>query len=127
MKIRIENLISDGDETRVEFSSDYGCSFALWGSDEPTSGAFYDIEFEIDDDLVWGESISTTTRDADTIAFEKGALVIVGTVVKLEKDGCLSVRLGDSIILLDVEDVPEDISGIVEFRTLEAKLYSTNL
>ena len=127
MKIKIENVISEGDETRVKFSSDYGCSSALWASDEPTCGEFYDIEFEIDDDLVWGESISTTTRDGDTIALEEGAFVIVGTVLKLEEDGCLSIGLGDSVILLDVENMPEDTSGLVECRATEVKLYSTNL
>ena len=62
--------------------------------------------------IVWGESVSTTTRDGDTIALEEGAFVIVGTVLKLEEDGCLSIGLGDSVILLDVENMPEDTSGL---------------
>lgn len=127
MKVKIEKVISQGDETRVKFSSDYGCSLAIWASDEPTCGAFYDIEFEVDDDLVWGESISTTTRDGDTIAFEEGMFVIVGTILKVEEDSCLSISLGGSVILLDVENMPENVSGLVECRAAEVKLYSTNL
>lgn len=127
MKIKVEKVFDEGDETCVEFSSEYGRSSALWGDDKPTSGSFYDVEFEIDDDLVWGESISTTTRHGATIAFEEGFFVIVGEVINLEEDGCLSISVGDSVILLDVENVPENISGLVECRASYVKLYSTNL
>jgi len=127
MKIKVESVISEGDEARVKFSSDYGCSSAIWASGGPTCGALYDIEFEIDDDLVWGENISTTTRAGDTIAFEEGVCVIVGTVLKVEEDGCFSISLGDSVILLDVENMPENTSGLVECRASKVKLYSTNL
>ncbi|MGO1298557.1 MAG: hypothetical protein ACTMIA_14805 [Vibrio sp.] len=126
MKIKIERTSNDGNETLVDFSSDYGSSAALWVGEPPTPGRLYDVELEIDDDLVWGESISTT-RDRVSIALEEGMFVVVGSVTSLEEDGCLSIAVGDSVILLDVENAPEDISGLVECRALDVKLYSTNL
>lgn len=127
MKIKVEQVLSEGGDTRVKFSSDYGYSSAIWASGAPTCGAQYDIEFEIDDDLVWGESISKATKDSETISFRQDNVVIIGTVLKFEADGCLSIRLGDNVILLDVEEMPDNISGLVECRASKVKLYSTNL
>ena len=127
MNITIEKTRNDGDKTYVEFSSKYGRSSAVWVAEEPSLGTSYDVEFEIDDDLVWGETISTTTRDASTIDFTGGLCVIVGRVISLEKDGCLAIALGDNVILLDVEQVPKDVSGLVECHASQVKLYPTNL
>lgn len=127
MKIKIERTSNDGNETLVDFSSNYGSSSGLWVGEKPTSGGLYDVELDIDDDLVWGEGISTTTKDKASIALEEGMFVVVGSVISLEEDGCLSIAVGDSVILLDVENAPEDISGLVECRALNVKVYSTNL
>ncbi|WP_250658638.1 hypothetical protein [Alkalimarinus coralli] len=127
MKIKIEKTNNQGDEIHIDFLSDYGRGSAIWAGEIPTPGAMYDVEIEIDDDLLWGENISTTTKNKPTIAIEKDMLVVAGKVIKLEKNGCLSIAVGDSIILLDVESPPEEIVGLIEFRASDVKVYSTNL
>lgn len=127
MKIKVERTSNDGNETLVDFSSNYGNSTSIWVGENPTPGRLYDVELEIDDDLVWGKNISTTTKGRTSIALEDGMFVVVGSVISLEEDGCLSIVVGDSVILLEVENAPEDISGLVECRALDVKVYSTNL
>jgi len=127
MKIKVEKMSCNDNVIRVDFSSDYGRSSALWVGEIPTLGTFYDVELDIDDDLVWGEGISTTKRDRAMIALEKGVFVVVGKVIKLEEDGCLSVSVGESVVLLDVANAPENISGLIECHALDVKVYSTNL
>jgi len=127
MKIKVEKVSLDDNVIRVDFSSDYGRSSALWVGEMPTLGTFYDVEFDIDDDLVWGESIFTTKRDRTMIALEKGAFVVVGKVIRFEEDGCLSIVVGESVVLLDVADAPENISGLIECHASDVKVYSTNL
>ena len=127
MKIKIEKTSNDGHETQVDFLSDYGKSAALWIGTPPTLGELYDVELKIDDDLVWGEGISKTTKGRASITLEEGMFVVVGSVISLEEDCCLSIAVGDSLILLNVKNAPEDIPGLVECRALVVKLYSTNL
>lgn len=127
MKIKVEKMYSDGDAVRVEFSSDYGRSAAIWVGEPPITGSFYDVELDVDDDLIWGESISTTSRNTATISLEEELFVVVGTVISLEEDGCLSISVGDSVILLDVENAPTGLSGLIECRASDVKLYPTNL
>ncbi len=127
MKIKVERMDDDPNGVHIDFSSEYGTSTALWVGEKPTLGAIYDVELEIDDDLVWGESISTTTNNRTTIGLEEGMFIVVGSVINLEEDGCLSIAVGDSVILLDVVNVPGDVSGLVECRASSVKVYSTNL
>ncbi len=127
MKIKVEKTYSHDDAVRVEFSSDLGRSAAIWVGEAPVTGAHYDVELDVDDDLVWGESVSTTSRNKPTIALEEELFVVVGTVISFEEDGCVSISLGDSVILLDVENVPKELSGQIECRASDVKLYPINL
>ncbi len=126
-KIKVERMDGNPNGVHIDFSSEYGTSTALWVGEKPTLGAIYDVELEIDDDLVWGESISTTTNNRTTIGLEESMFIVVGSVINLEEDGCLSIAVGDSVILLDVVNVPGDVSGLVECRASSVKVYSTNL
>lgn len=127
MKIKIKNIINNNNYVLVDFSSKYGCSVARWSGEIPRSGGVYDVELEIDDDFVWGVNIFETAKSRILIALEDGKFVIVGSVITLETDGCLSITVGDSVILLDVENAPADISGLVELHALDVTLYCTNL
>lgn len=127
MKIKVENTYSHGDSVRVEFSSDFGRSAAIWVGKAPVTGALYDVEIDVDDDLVWGESVSTTSRNKATIALEEELFVVVGTVISLEEDGCVSISVGDGVILLDVENAPKGLSGHIECRASDVKMYPINL
>ncbi|MCY9877329.1 hypothetical protein OTK59_12255 [Vibrio natriegens] len=127
MKIKVEKTYCDSDAARVEFSSDYGRSAAIWVGEAPVTGCLYDVELDVDDDLVWGESISTTSRSTAAISLEEELFVVVGKVISLEEDGCVSISVGDSVILLDVENAPNGLSGLIECRASDVKLYPTNL
>ena len=127
MKIKIEKTYSEFGKVRVEFSSDYGISAAMWVGEVPVIGSFYDVELDVDDDLVWGENISMTSTNATMISLEEEFFVVVGAVISLEEDGCVSISIGDSVILLEVKNAPKGLSGLVEFRVSDVKLYPTNL
>ena len=46
----------------LSFHLTMGVPSALWASDEPTCGEFYDIEFEIDDDRMGRKCIYDDKR-----------------------------------------------------------------
>jgi len=127
MNITIENITKNEESIFVEFVSDLGSSIAVWVGEEPVQGGSYDVEIDIDDDLVWGEDIVTTSKSTCTISSSGNEFCLVAKVISYEDDGCLSVSLGSSVLLLDVEGAPENISGLVECKASEVKLFSTNL
>ncbi|WP_157659234.1 hypothetical protein [Thauera butanivorans] len=127
MRIKVEKIIKSNKNNKIQFSSIYGGSSALWVGKTPVVGEIYDVELEIDDDLVWGVNIYTTTKASSSIALEEGVFVVIGTAIKLEEDGCLSMAVGDSVVLLDVKNAPKHISGPVECRASDVKVYSTNV
>ena len=127
MKIKVEKTYSNDCEVRVDFSSDFGRSAAIWEGEAPAAGVYYDVELDVDNTLVWGESVSTTSSNKSTIALEEELFVVIGKVISLEEDGCVSISVGDSVILLDVENAPKELTGHIECRASDVKLYPTNL
>ncbi len=127
MEMIVEKIIDEGDEICVFFSSEYGFLSALWEGDKPTINEIYDVELEVDDDFVWEENIYKAMGNETRIELKGGVYTIYGRVINLEEDGCLSVSLGDSVILLDTENLPKYISGLIECKAFKVKLYPTGL
>lgn len=127
MNIIIEKITKNEDLIFVDFSSDLGSSRAVWAGEKPVLGSSYDVEIDIDDDLVWGEDIVTASKSTCMVSSSENKFCLVAKVISSESDGCLSVALGNSVLLLDVEGLPGDISGVIECNASEVKLYSTNL
>lgn len=126
MNIRILSIETHQQQERVKFESTVGVGFGVWIGKLPTQGESIDVEVEIDDDLKWGRNITMTNESASTITSENSQFRFVAEVVTYEGNGCLSVRLGESVILLNVEDVPGNVKGWVECRAESVKLYPTN-
>lgn len=127
MKIKIENIVDEGDEIWIIFSSEYGSLSAFWEGDKPATNETYNVELEVDSDFVWEENIYKAMGNETRIEFKGGVYTIYGKAINLEEDGCLSVSLGDGVILLDTENVPKDISGLIECKAFNLKLYPTGL
>lgn len=127
MKIKIEKFASNADLLQVTFSSEFGKGFAQWVGLPPTSGEIYDVEIDIDEVLTWGESVTTSTSDIPAIYLKGGLLYFVGRVVQYEKNGCLSLSIGDSVILVSVEGAPDELGTTVVCKTASVKLYPTNI
>jgi hypothetical protein len=111
----------------VKFEGSIGIGFGVWMGELPAQGESIDVEIDVDDDLKWGRNIIMTSENVSMIALKNNQFHFVAEVLSYEDDGCLSVRLGDGIILLDVEDAPNDIKGWVECRAESVKLYPTNM
>lgn len=127
MKILIEKITKNDDLIFVDFSSDIGSSSAVWAGEEPVQSSSYDVEIDIEDDLVWGVNIFTTSKSNCMVSSFDNKFCFVAKVMSYEGDGCLSVSLGNSIFLLEVDGVPADISGAIECKASEVRLFSTNL
>ena len=103
MKIKvleINKLVKD--EVLVKFSSPYGDAYGFSVDPNPKLNKTYDVELDISQHLVWGEDIKEAVFDEYKIWHENDHIFIITQFDSFE-DGCLAVRFGEDIILIDTE------------------------
>ncbi|TBW47493.1 hypothetical protein EZI54_22675 [Marinobacter halodurans] len=127
MQIKIKNIERHLGEEKVEFYSCIGSGAGIWVGESPTLGQCIDIEFDIEDDFKWGENITTADNQKSMISVEKDCLRFVAQVVSYENDGCLTLKLGGTILFLDLDNAPMDLKGWIVGEAQSVKLYPTNL
>lgn len=127
MKIKIVNLSKTVGTKLVDFETAIGKGTALWVGEEPIIGKFYDVEIDVGDDLIWGINIIMTPEISSMIAVKDNLFYLVAKVISSEEEGCISVKLGDSVVLLEIERAPTGIFGMVECKAKNVRLYPTNL
>lgn len=127
MHIQILDVENIQNEIKVRFETPIGVGVGIWNGELPVLGDRTDIEIDIDDDLEWGKNITMTNSNIGMIAIEKNLFRFVARVISYEDDGCLTVKLGDSVVFLDVDNVPSTIQGWVEGKVKAVRLYPTNL
>ena len=127
MIIKVLSLNSNSNESLVSFESIVGNGIAVWSGNLPAQNDSVDVELNIDDDFTWGENITTTDTDTSTITMENDELHFVAEVVALEDEDCLTIKLGGTILFLDIEGAPNDISGWVKGLASQVSLHPSNL
>lgn len=111
----------------VTFRSDLGDGYAKWSGEKPHLNSNYNVEIDIDDKFVWGQNIATTDATATITKDDNYNIIAVAEVIAYEKDGCLSLKLNESVILLEVEGVPDNVTGNVKLRAVDVTLFPVNL
>jgi hypothetical protein len=107
MRIKILDVKNIQNEIKVKFETSIGVGTGTWNGELPALGDCIDI----DDNFEWGKNITTTNSNTSMIAIENNLFRFVTRVISYEDDGCLTVKLGDSVVFLDVDNVPGGIQG----------------
>lgn len=123
MKIKIIDI----KDSLVSFRSESGEGYAKWSGEKPLLNHTYDVEVDIDDEFVWGQNITTTDATSTMIMDDSNNIIAVAEVISYDEDGCLSVKINESVILLEVEGAPDNVGGYVKFDAKEVTLFPVNL
>ena len=88
-----------------------------------------DVEIEIESVLQWGVDIVDTTSSSPRISFSDGITEINALVEFLHEDNLVSLRLGDSILSIEVDRLPEEICAghWVLLKISDLQLFPTNI
>jgi hypothetical protein len=111
MRIQIVEVYdSRGSTPSVSFVSQIGSARGAWkGAGIPLASHVYEVEFEIGDDLVWGNNIQRAERSKPEMKLANGKVVITGLLETAQQGGQAAMRLEDSVVLLDVNgELPDD-------------------
>ncbi len=128
MQIKIAKILQEEEGgSLIEFETSFGGGIGIWIGSIPEIGMESEVEFEIDEEFVWGKDIELTNIGRMQMARQGSGVRLVGEIISYEEDDCLSVQLGESVILLEVEGAPRGISSQVEFKVQSLQLYPVNL
>ncbi|ANF97188.1 hypothetical protein [Paenibacillus bovis] len=103
MRIEIEKTNIVHGNCKVHFSTEYGKAVAYWNGELPEEGKAYIVEIEIEEILVLGENLEICDEYQFRIGMEKETIYLTGYLESIEEDGYAILRLGESIISLEIK------------------------
>ena len=106
MKVRIIDIV---DEHKVVVEVDKDKFIAEWDSEKPEKNEMYDVEMDIDDELIWKTNICLASKDDNVIIQEERDIEIVAQLNYNKENDLATLRVYDSIVLVDVEGIGQDI------------------
>lgn len=128
MKIIIKSFEENNEETKVVFSSEFGEGTALWQGALPKEGMSYDVEIEIPNVLKWGKDINETNSHLYSIKIINNRVCFEGKFESIsDEDGCMVVRFGNSILLLETEGVSPGAQSFLRFEIDKLIMYENNI
>ena len=106
MKVRIIDIV---DEHKVVVEVDKDKFIAEWDGEKPEKNEMYDVEMDIDDELIWKTNICLASKDDNVIIQEERDIKIVAQLNYNKENDLATLRVYDSIVLVDVEGSGQDI------------------
>jgi len=113
MKIRVTEVLFVENTIRVNFCSSVGAGTATWVGTAPTIGDEQDVEFDLDEVFSWGENIVPSTLKAPCITVINGVTQITAELVEDSSEESAALKLGDSIILMELDEATTRKTGFV--------------
>ena len=127
MKIRVTEVLSIENPLRVGFQTSVGSGTALWIGETPTIGEEQDVEFDLNEIFCWGKNLVPSLRSAPGINVINGVTQITAEIVQNAEEEWIALKLGDSLILIELDEPFTEPCDFVEARTTDVRLFPTNI
>lgn len=128
MKIDIVNITRKENENYQVTAKIFNDIFsAEWHSGEPFKKS-YEVEMELDEELIWNENIRASDKGVDSIIQDGECIKIFARLDYNHEDDLAALYIYNSIILIDLLGANQDLSAIrIEALCESIKLYDVNL
>lgn len=127
MKIVVFDTFSYLNVLHVKFHSPFGDGTALWSDTAPKIGEIIDAEFDVEEIFSWNINMKPTSEKSSKIKMKDSLIQITAELVQADEDGCAALKLGDSIILIELDGPIPQKSGFVELSATAIQLYPTHI
>ena len=127
MKIQITDVFPDKGTLRVKFNSPFGSGTALWSGPPLKIGEPLDVELELNEIFSWGQNIMPSSGKTPEITSVNGVHKIIGELIQSADHRCAGLNLGDSVILIELDQLITRESSFVDVRSTDIFLYPTNI
>src|SRR4051812_23336524 len=109
----------------VTFSTRYGMGKGVWMNEPPSVGHEYHIELDIDEKVALLNVITQKSSRDFAIRQENSGLILQGEIEAVEFDNICTLRLGDSILLIEVTGPVPSPGTFVRFAIQDLLLFDT--
>lgn len=125
MNVKIADIL---DERRVVVQVENNEFIAEWGGDKPEINESYAVEMDIDDELIWKTNIYFSSENGNLIIQKDEGIKIVAKLDYNSEDNLATLKVYDSIVLIDIEEIEQDIlNEWVEINCDSIRLSNINL
>lgn len=118
MKIGIDKFM----QNEVIFRTEYGKGKGKWGASERPPYGETDVEFEIEDELVWGNNVVLADGDA-AMAISNQQVLFQGILESVDGDNCAVLRMKDSILLFVAKGQAFPVGSTIRIAAKDVTLY----
>ena len=124
MKIEITSINVDNkcQDLIVCFMTAFGSGSGIWIGTPPKIANQYEVELDIEDVLIWNDTIKETKDKNVVISYDDQGMMLQGKVERLDSDGIVYVRLHSSLIMIETDarkpSLPETFVSIRPERIL---------
>ncbi|MCG3212509.1 MAG: hypothetical protein FOGNACKC_06179 [Anaerolineae bacterium] len=125
MEVKILNVISERDSKNciVDFATQFGSGRAEWFGSPPHLLYSYGVEFSIEEELVWGDSIIQVEKEQYAIDYQDEFIILRGRLESIDADGNADIRIGHSILMIVTVGSPPAQDALVQIRSKKPVLY----
>ncbi|WP_181438859.1 hypothetical protein [Paenibacillus sambharensis] len=108
----------------VTFTCPIGEGIGVWKSQEKVFiGTDVDVELDVSGILIFNQDVVCVEEKEEKIYLKDNQVHIRGRIEQIEWDNILTVRLGKSILLIEVEDIAiYEVDKWIEIKTKELDL-----
>ncbi|SHJ56310.1 hypothetical protein SAMN05444401_3299 [Clostridium amylolyticum] len=125
MNVKIADIL---DERRVVVQVENNEFIAEWGGDKPEINESYAVEMDIDDELIWKANTYFSSENGNLIIQKDEGIKIVAKLDYNSEDNLATLKVYDSIVLIDIEEIEQDIlNEWVEINCDSIRLSNINL
>lgn len=126
MKIKVTDIFSDKDTVRVKFNSPFGNATALWSGTKLKTDEILDVELELNELFSWGQNIISSSVKTPEITSANGVHKIIGELIQDTDQSCSILKIGDSVILIEIDRPITGEPSFVEVIATNIFLHPTN-
>lgn len=125
MNVKVADIL---DENRVVVQVERNEFIAEWDGDKPERNESYAVEMDIDDELIWKTNICFSSESNNVIMQKDKGIKIVAKLDYNNEDNLATLKVYDSIVLIDIEGIKQNISNKwVEINCDSIRLSNVNL
>ena len=107
--------------------NDSGNLIGSWIGKKPESNQWYDVELDVEDELIWEHNVHTLKDGESKITAENLDNIILQGQLEISSDGFCTIKIGESLHTLEITGAPAAFQGFVQIHARRIRLYDTGI
>jgi len=111
----------------VRDSQDSQNLIGKWVGGTPQINKWYNVEISVENELLWGRDVVQLEYSEPSIKSPVAGINVLQGPLDATKDGFITLRIGDSHLILNIIGIPIPFAGDVSIRATGIRLYDMDV